>query len=43
MKVDSLVLRVRYWDVGIATRLHVTLYSKVQGGGLCVFFQETPV
>ena len=27
MCLDSLVLRVRYWDAGIATRSYVTFYS----------------
>ena len=27
MCLDSLVLRVRYWDAGIATRLYETLYN----------------
>ena len=28
--LDSLVLRVGYWDAGIATRSHVTLYSIIR-------------
>ena len=27
MYLDSQVLQVRYWDMGIATRSYVTLYS----------------
>ena len=42
MYLDSLVLRMRYWDAEIATRSYVTLYSitsitALQDGYLCVF------
>ena len=30
MKEDEYVLRVRYWDAGIATRSYVTLYSIIR-------------
>ena len=35
--LDSLVLRVRYRDAGIATRSYVTLYTITKDGYLCVF------